>query len=104
MTFPFVDLFVALLVAYMIYSVWAATDARYLIGAALLVLLGAAIAEAAGRSTVAATLGEYVFLLLAGGVVLLLIEHARTDRGRPAGPSGGGGTATVPATQAPDER
>jgi len=80
MNIPYTPIFVGLLVAYLAYSVWARLDGRYPIGAALALLVITAIVDAAGDVNAANTLAEFVFFLLAGGVVLLLIEHVR---GRP---------------------
>jgi hypothetical protein len=89
-TFPFVPVFLALLLAYMVYSEWAHLDSRYPIAAALVLLVVTAVVDAAGAIAEANTLAEYVFFLLAGGVVLLLVDHVRAGREAPdAGASGG---------------
>lgn len=80
MDIPYATIFVGLLVAYIVYSAWARLDGRYPIGAALVLLVITAVVDAAGNVTAANTLAEYVFFLLAGGVVLLLIEHVRDQR------------------------
>jgi hypothetical protein len=80
MTVPYSLLFLALLAAYMIYSQWAGFDSRYVVGAALVLLVVAAIADAAGATGAANSFAEYVFFLLAAGVVLLLADHVRSDR------------------------
>jgi len=77
MTFPFLVVFGVLLLAYMGYSFWQRLDPRYLIGAALVLLVATAITEAAGATPAADTLAEYVFLLLVGGVVLMLLDQVR---------------------------
>ena len=100
MAFPYTGVFLALLLAYMAYSVWARLDARYPIAAALVLLVLTAVVDAVGEVAAANTLAEYVFFLLGSGVVLLLIEHVRErPRGEPmAGPVGSGPTAnTVPS-------
>lgn len=84
MTFPFVPAFLVLLAVYMVYSAWARLDPRYPIGAALLLLVVTAIVDAAGSTGVANTLAEFVFFLLAAGVVLLLLDHVLEE------PRGGG--------------
>ena len=99
MAFPYTEVFLALLLAYMVYSVWARLDARYPIAAALVLLVATAIVDAAGSLASANTLAEYVFFLLGAGVVLLLIEHVRErpDTEYASGPAGSGSTAdTVP--------
>lgn len=109
MGFPYVPVFLALLLAYMVYSQWARLDSRYPIAAALMLLVVTAVIDAAGAVAVANTLAEFVFFLLAGGVVLLLLDHAResrspgpasavgtTDARAPDAPQGGQGTADEP--------
>lgn len=81
MTFPFVPVFLGVLLVYMVYSEWARLDSRYLVAAALVLLVATAIVDAAGATAAANTLAEFVFFLLAGGVVLLLVDHVR-DRPR----------------------
>ncbi len=89
MSFPYVTAFLALLVAYMVFSVWAGLDARYPIAGALVLLVATAVTDALGDSTTANTLAEYVFFLLGAGIVLLLIDHVRAGRAprRPRDPS-----------------
>jgi len=86
MDVPYTAIFVGLLVAYMVYSVWARLDGRYPIGAALALLVVTAIVDASGATETANTLAEFVFFLLGGGVVLLLIEHLR-ERAAPKPPT-----------------
>jgi hypothetical protein len=62
MTFPYSLLFVGLLAA------------------ALILLVAAAIADAVGSVAAANAFAEYVFFLLAAGVVLLLVDHLRAGR------------------------
>jgi hypothetical protein len=78
--FPYVDLFLGLLVLYMIYSVWAGYDSRYPVVAALIVLVIAAIVDVAGLTDAANTLAIFVFFLLVAGVVLLLFDYIRESR------------------------
>lgn len=85
--FPYTELFVALLLAYMAYSVWVRLDARYPIAAALVLLVITAVVDALGATGPANTLAEFVFFLLGAGVVLLLIEHVRDGRSAPAAAS-----------------
>lgn len=77
MTFPYVLAFLVLLALYMGYSEWAGLDSRYLVAGALGLLVLTAVVDAAGATGLANTLAEFVFLLLAGGVVLLLVDHVR---------------------------
>ncbi len=72
--------FLVTLLLYMIYSQWVGLDSRYPIGGALILLVVAAVADAAGATPVANTLAIYTFYLLAGGVVLLLVDHIREGR------------------------
>jgi hypothetical protein len=83
-TFPYTDVFLGLLGAYMVYSTWARLDSRYLIAGALVLLVAAAVVDAAGATAAANTIAVYVFFLLAGGVVLLLVDHVREERPTPA--------------------
>ncbi|MGI0130333.1 MAG: hypothetical protein ACREDE_05755 [Thermoplasmata archaeon] len=77
MPFPFVAAFLALLLAYMVYSEWVRLDSRYLIAAALVLLVVTALVDAIGSTGLANTFAEFVFFLLGAGVVLLLVDHAR---------------------------
>ncbi|HUJ77735.1 MAG TPA: hypothetical protein VLX64_01875 [Thermoplasmata archaeon] len=105
MTPPFPLLFLALLVAYLIYSVATRLDPRYPIGGALVLLVVAAVADAAGDVAVANSVAEYVFFLLGGGVLLLLIDHLRTSRAAPSGdPSGVRTPSLGPAGEPAHER
>jgi len=103
MDVPYTAIFLGLLVAYLVYSLWARLDGRYPIGAALALLVVTAIVDAAGDTDAANSLAEFVFFLLAGGVVLLLIEHVR-DRPSPAdsGRSRAAG-AQRPSPEPPEE-
>ena len=69
--------FLVLLVAYMLYSQWAGLDPRYLIAAALALLVVAAVLDAGGETAPADTVATYLFFLLAAGIVLLLVDHVR---------------------------
>ncbi len=80
MALPYEAIFLGLLIAYMIYSQWIRLDSRYPIAGALLLLVVAAVADALGQSGAANTLAIYVFFLLAGGVLLLLLDHVREER------------------------
>jgi hypothetical protein len=93
--FPYTEVFLGLLVAYMVYSFWARLDARYPIGAALVLLVITAVVDAVGNSATANTLAEYVFFLLGAGVVLLLLDHFRERRPAAAGTD----TGLVPARE-----
>lgn len=88
MTFPYVPVFLGVLVLYMGYSEWVRLDSRYLVAGALVLLVATAIVDAAGATATANTLAEFVFFLLAGGVVLLLVDHVRDrPRGRDEAPT-----------------
>lgn len=102
MDVPYTPIFVGLLLVYMGYSVWARLDGRYPIGAALALLVVTAVVDASGNVSAANTLAEFVFFLLGGGVVLLLIEHLRE---KPAADSSGGlRTEGVPSDSAKDRK
>jgi hypothetical protein len=77
---PYVLAFVGLLAAYVGYSLWARLDPRWPIGAALVLLVVAAIVDAAQAVDAANVLAEFVVFLLGAGVLLLLLEHARDAR------------------------
>ncbi len=94
MTFPYVLVFLVLLLAYMAYSEWARLDSRSLIAGALALLVATALVDAAGATDIANTLAEFVFFLLAGGVILLLIDHARDGSGQPRETGWGSGLRT----------
>jgi hypothetical protein len=81
MAFPYLAVFGVLFLVYMGYSFWARLDPRYPIGAGLVLLVATALTEALGASPAAATLAEYVFVLLTGGVVLMLLDRVRTASG-----------------------
>jgi hypothetical protein len=78
--FPYAEVFLGLLVAYMAYSIWAGLDPRYPIGGALVLLVVTAVVDALGNSDAANTLAEYVFFLLGAGVLLLLFDYVREGR------------------------
>jgi uncharacterized membrane protein len=82
--FPYEVVFVALLVAYMVVSEWERLDSRYPIVAGLVLLVVAAIADAAGATATANTLAVYVFFLLGAGVILLLVDYVRESRRSPS--------------------
>lgn len=86
MYIPYPLVFLGLLVLYMVYSEWAGLDSRYPVAAALGLLVVTAVVDALGNVPAANTLAEYVFLLLAGGVVLLLVDHLRAGRAAAPGP------------------
>lgn len=102
--FPYLVVFVGLLLVYMGYSVWAGLDARYPIAAALVLLVATAVVDALGNTATANTLAEYVFFLLGAGVVLLLIDHVREGRRRVTAASGGSMSAEGEATQPTQQR
>jgi hypothetical protein len=109
-SFPFVAVFLGLLLAYMVYSAWARLDARFPIGAALALLVVTAVVDAAGATAAANTLAEYVFFLLGAGVILLLVDHVREGRASdrsatpaPAGSEGEPAEATQPGKGSADQ-
>jgi len=104
MDIPYTTIFVGLLLAYLVYSVWARLDGRYPIGAALVLLVVTAVVDAAGEVDAANSLAEYVFFLLAGGVVLLLIEHVRDRAGSPSANPSGSTTPEGVSPEATEER
>jgi hypothetical protein len=81
--FPLLEIFLGLLAVYMVYSEWTGLDSRYPIVAALILLVVTAVVDAAGNLSAANTLAEFVFFLLAAGVILLLIDHVREARHSP---------------------
>ena len=101
MAFPFVEVFLGLLLAYMVYSVWAQLDARLPIGAALVLLVVTAVVDALGATSSANTLAEFVFFLLGAGVLLLLVEHVREGRRAPAAAPDRSVGPTEPVTTEP---
>lgn len=100
--FPYTEVFLGLLLAYMVYSVWARMDARYPIAAALALLVVTAVVDALGDYASANTLAEFVFFLLGAGVVLLLIEHVRENPRRSTTSVEGGGSGSAPDAAPPD--
>ena len=87
MTLPFEAIFLGLFAVYLVYSEWVGLDSRYPIAGGLVLLVAAAIADAAGATDAANTLAVYVFFLLAGGVLLLLVDHVRDERRKAAAAS-----------------
>lgn len=81
MAVSYTELFVGLLAAYALYSVWVRLDPRYPVAGALLLLVAAALSQAADATDAANRLAEFAFLLLAAGVLLLLIDHLRAEPG-----------------------
>ncbi|MGC2289762.1 MAG: hypothetical protein WA688_07905 [Thermoplasmata archaeon] len=107
MTLPYTDLFLGLLGAYMVYSAWTRLDSRYPIAGALVLLVVAAVVDAAGATGAANAIAVYVFFLLAAGVVLLLVDHLREEpRHAPSGlpPSEPGGGAQDPPSHPADQQ
>jgi len=103
MDIPYSTIFVGLLLAYMVYSVWARLDGRFPIVAALVLLVVTAVVDAAGDTNAANSLAEYVFFLLAAGVVLLLVEHVRERGKSPAAADSGGPSPESVSSQPADE-
>jgi hypothetical protein len=83
---PLVEIFLGLLLLYMVYSQWRGLDSRYPIVAALILLVVTALVDAGGDLNAANTLAEFVFFLLAAGVILLLVDHVREARHGPGSP------------------
>ena len=104
MEIPYTEIFVGLLAVYMGYSIWARLDGRYPIAAALVLLVATAVVDALGDVTAANSLAEYVFFLLAAGVVLLLIEHVRERAPSSPTPALGSPATERVSTEAPYER
>ncbi len=104
MAVPYSEIFLGLLVVYMVYSEWAGLDSRYLIAGGLVLLVVTAVADAAGSIAAANAFAVYVFYLLAGGVVLLVVDQIRAARRGSSGGSGPGGPTPVPSAQPVDER
>lgn len=96
MAFPYVPVFLALLLAYMVYSQWARLDSRFPIAGALVLLVAAALVDAAGADAAANVLAEFVFFLLAAGIVLLLLDHARAGSASASAPASGDAEPTDP--------
>ncbi|HTP54207.1 MAG TPA: hypothetical protein VML94_04475 [Thermoplasmata archaeon] len=105
MTVPYSLAFLGLLGAYMVYSQWAGLDSRYPVGAALVLLVAAAVADAAGATGVANSFAEYVFFLLGAGVVLLLVDHLRDGRKNAGATPSSAGVVTTerPSPEPPKE-
>jgi len=106
MAIPYLEVFLILLGVYLVYSVWARLDPRYPIAAALALLVVTAIVDAANAVATANLLAEYVFCLLGGGVVLLLVDHVRPGHTVPGPESDSGGSlgSKGPSAEPPDER
>ncbi len=102
MAFPYVPTFVALLLAYLVYSAWARLDARIPIVGAIALFAAAAAADGLGNFAVAATLSEFSALLLGAGVVLLLVDRWRERRAGGV-PGLGGPTSSNPEPADPSQ-
>ncbi|HYK93177.1 MAG TPA: hypothetical protein VEY07_03940 [Thermoplasmata archaeon] len=72
--------FLALLLGYVVYSIWSRLDGRLPVAGALVLLVVAAIADAMGDTVAANQVAVYVFFLLGAGVLLLFVEHLRRPR------------------------
>jgi hypothetical protein len=82
MAVPYPEIFLALLAAYLLYSMWARLDSRYPIAMALGLLFVAAVADGLGKAATASAYAEYVFFLLAGAIALLVVDHLRSEAPR----------------------
>lgn len=94
MAVPYPEIFLALLAAYLLYSMWARLDSRYPIAMALGLLFVAALADGLGKTATANGYAEYVFFLLAGAIALLVVDHLRSETAEPRG-SGASGPGPV---------
>lgn len=101
---PYTLAFLGLLGAYGVYSVWAKLDPRYPVAGGLALLVVSAVVDAAGASPTANTLATYVFYLLGAGVLLLLVDHARTARRDASSAPASGGKAAAEGRDTADER
>ena len=82
--FPYLAVFLALLAAYMAYSVWASLDVRYPIVVAIVLLVATAAVDWMGDAGSADILAEYAILLLGAGAVLVVIDRVRAPRAVPS--------------------
>ncbi len=106
MPLPYLGIFLVLLTVYLAFSVWLRLDSRYPILMALLLLVVAAVEDGLGRAALANSTAAYVFLLLAGGIVLLVVDHLREERpgDRTERPSAGDLGPPPAPREAADER
>jgi hypothetical protein len=100
--FPYLLVFLGLLLAYAVYSLWSHLDPRLPLVAAVVLLVAAGVCDVAGDIGAANELAEFVFVLLASGLLLLLLERARRPASRAAPGSSGAGDAEAP--DPPQER
>lgn len=77
MGIPYYLLFIVILAVYIFWSQRTGLDSRYPILLAIPLLVGSVVVDATGHSAAAFQLAEFVFFLLVGGVVLLVIDHLR---------------------------
>ncbi len=70
-------IFIALLGAYVVASEWAGLDSRLPFGMAAVVLVAAMVTYAAGNRGASDAITGYIFLLIAAGILLFLIDQLR---------------------------
>ncbi len=98
----FLALWLVIVSAYAGYSLWARLDPRYLLGAALLMVIAAAVLEALGDVAAANALAVDTFFAFLAGLVVLVLDRAISERratrnlGRAAGPAEPAGEPTDP--------
>jgi len=97
---PYLLIFLGLLVAYMVYSVWAELDARLPVAAGVGLLLLTALSSPGNDPGVTDTLAIFAFALLGAGVVLLFVDRLRLAWGLDLGPVRT--EPTAPGGQGPD--
>lgn len=95
--FPYVYVFSGLFAAYLGFSVWTRLDPRYPVAAAMALFVFAIVEDAGGNTNTSEALGVYVFILLVGGVALLLVDHVR-----PSGRARGAPQAKAPGADPSD--
>lgn len=70
-----------LLAGYLITSEWVGLDSRIPFAMASGVLAAAIVTYALGNRGASDAMAGYIFLLIAGGVILFLVDQARATRG-----------------------
>ena len=99
----YTEVFLGLLAVYVIYSLVTKLDGRLPVGAALVLLVVAAVLDSTGASGTANTLASYVFFLLAAGVFLLVVEHLRERRAAERSGVAPAGQPAAESREAPNE-
>lgn len=92
MALPDYVVFIVVLSAYIWWSERAGLDSRYPFFMAIGLLVAGVLTEMSRDYAAALVLSEFVFFLIAGGIVTLIIDHLREALGaaRLGGPSGKG--------------